>query len=32
MWDSGRTPTTVVIDHGVIVREGVRYTGELERG
>jgi glycosyltransferase involved in cell wall biosynthesis len=31
MWDSGRTPTRV-IDHGVIVPEGVRYTGELERG
>src|SRR5262249_22926405 len=31
MWDSGRTPTRV-IDHGVVVPEGVRYTGELERG
>jgi hypothetical protein len=31
MWDSGRTPTRV-IDHGVMVPEGVRYTGELERG
>lgn len=31
MWDSGRTPT-MVIDHGVIVPEGVRYSGELERG
>jgi glycosyltransferase involved in cell wall biosynthesis len=31
MWDSGRTPTTV-IDHGVTIPEGVRYTGELERG
>ncbi len=31
MWDSGRTPT-IVIDHGVVVPEGVRYTGELDRG
>ncbi len=31
MWDSGRTPTRVV-EHGVAVPEGVRYTGELERG
>lgn len=31
MWDNGRTPTQV-IDHGVIVPEGIRYTGELERG
>ncbi len=31
MWDSGRTPTQV-IEHGVVVPEGVRYTGELERG
>src|SRR5690349_6259155 len=31
MWDSNRTPTRV-IDHGVVVPEGVRYTGELERG
>jgi hypothetical protein len=31
MWDSGRTPTRV-IDHGVMVSEGVRYTGELDRG
>lgn len=31
MWDSGRTPTRV-IPHGVMVPEGVRYTGELERG
>ena len=31
MWDSGRTPT-LVIEHGVVVPEGVRYTGELERG
>ncbi len=31
MWNSGRTPTCV-IDHGVTVPDGVRYTGELERG
>jgi glycosyltransferase involved in cell wall biosynthesis len=31
MWDSGRTPT-LVIEHGVVVPEGVQYTGELERG
>ncbi len=31
MWDSGRTPTRV-IDHGVFVPEGVRYSGEIERG
>ena len=31
MWDSGRTPTRV-IEHGVIVPEGIGYTGELERG
>ena len=31
MWDSGRTPTRV-IEHGVFVPDGVRYTGELERG
>lgn len=31
MWDSGRTPTTV-IEHGVLVPDGVRYTGDLERG
>jgi glycosyltransferase involved in cell wall biosynthesis len=31
MWDSGRTRTRV-IDHGVIVPETARYTGELERG
>jgi hypothetical protein len=31
MWDSGSTPTCV-IEHGVMVPEGVRYTGELERG
>lgn len=31
MWDSGATPTTVV-DHGVVVPDGVRWTGEVERG
>ncbi len=31
MWDSGRTPTRV-IEHGVAVPDGVRYSGELERG
>ncbi|HEX2043938.1 MAG TPA: glycosyltransferase family 4 protein [Acidimicrobiales bacterium] len=31
MWDSGRTPT-LVIEHGVVVPEGVRYTGDLDRG
>lgn len=31
MWESGRTPTRV-IEHGVMVPQGVRYTGELARG
>ncbi|MDX2242412.1 MAG: glycosyltransferase family 4 protein [Leptolyngbyaceae cyanobacterium bins.302] len=31
MWDNGRTPTCV-IEHGVVVPEDVRYTGELDRG
>jgi hypothetical protein len=31
MWDNGRTPT-MVIDHGVIIPDGIKYTGELERG
>ena len=31
MWDSGRTPTRV-IEHGVMVPEDVRYSGELNRG
>jgi glycosyltransferase involved in cell wall biosynthesis len=31
MWDSGRTPTRV-IEHGVMVPESVRYTGEIPRG
>ncbi len=31
MWDNGDGPTTV-IDHGVTVPEGVRWTGELDKG
>jgi hypothetical protein len=31
MWDSGRTPTKV-IDHGVLIPPGVKYSGELPRG
>lgn len=31
MWDCGDNPTRVV-EHGVVVPEGVRYTGELARG
>lgn len=31
MWDSGQTPTSV-IEHGVIVPEAVRYSGELAKG
>lgn len=31
MWDCGAVPTRV-IEHGVLVPDGVRYTGELERG
>ncbi len=31
MWDSNRTPTRV-IEHGVMVPSGVRYTGEISRG
>jgi glycosyltransferase involved in cell wall biosynthesis len=31
MWDSNRTPTRVV-EHGVRVPSGVRYSGHLERG
>jgi glycosyltransferase involved in cell wall biosynthesis len=31
MWDSNRTPTAV-IEHGVMVPENVRYTGENPRG
>jgi glycosyltransferase involved in cell wall biosynthesis len=31
MWDAGRTPTCV-IEHGVMVPESARYTGEREAG
>ena len=31
MWNSGRTPTRV-IRHGVVVPEGARYSGHIERG
>lgn len=31
MWNSNRTPTCV-IEHGVMVPERVRYSGELEKG
>ena len=31
MWDNGEVPT-VVIDHGVIIPEDVRYSGDIERG
>lgn len=31
MWDNGRI-LTKVIEHGVIIPEGVKYTGEIERG
>ncbi|MEX3921119.1 MULTISPECIES: glycosyltransferase family 4 protein [Paraburkholderia] len=31
MWDSGATPTRV-IEHGVLVPEGARYTGTTPRG
>jgi glycosyltransferase involved in cell wall biosynthesis len=31
MWDNGRTPTRV-IEHGVLVPEDVRYTGDVARG
>ncbi len=31
MWDSGNTPTRV-IDHGVFVPRGLRWTGEVARG
>src|SRR5690606_10608726 len=31
MWDSGRSPVEV-IDHGVVVPDGVRYVGDLARG
>jgi glycosyltransferase involved in cell wall biosynthesis len=31
MWDSRRTPTRV-IEHGVLLPDGISYTGELPRG
>ncbi|MGE5249354.1 MAG: glycosyltransferase [Bacteroidota bacterium] len=31
MWDSGRTPSRV-IQHGVLIPEGIKYTGETLRG
>jgi hypothetical protein len=31
MWDNGRTPARV-IDHGVFIPRGVRYSGEIARG
>lgn len=31
MWDCDNVPTRV-IEHGVLVPDGVRYTGELDRG
>ncbi|MEN3277852.1 MAG: hypothetical protein V7631_3642 [Massilia sp.] len=31
MWDNRRTPTRV-IEHGVLIPEGVRYLGTLDRG
>jgi len=31
MWDNNRTPTRV-IEHGVLVPPGIRYTGTLPRG
>lgn len=31
MWDSGRCPT-LVIEHGVVLDEGIHYTGDLDRG
>lgn len=31
MWDSGTMPTAV-IDHGVVVPEGLAWTGRLDRG
>jgi hypothetical protein len=31
MWDCGAVPTTVV-EHGVEISDGVRWTGELKRG
>ncbi len=31
MWDSGRTPT-LIVEHGVVVSQGVFYRGDLARG
>ena len=31
MWDSGRTPT-LVIEHGVMVPDGIAYSGAVKRG
>jgi glycosyltransferase involved in cell wall biosynthesis len=31
MWDNNRTPV-MVIEHGVLVPQGIRYSGEKERG
>ncbi|OQW37327.1 MAG: transferase [Nitrospira sp. SG-bin1] len=31
MWDNGKTPTRI-IEHGVLVPHGVRYTGEIPKG
>jgi len=31
MWDNGRTPSHV-IDHGVLIPDTAKYTGEIERG
>ena len=31
MWDNGRTPS-LVIEHGVIIPDTAKYTGELARG
>jgi hypothetical protein len=31
MWDSGKTPTRV-IDHGVFLPDGDRYSGDIRRG
>lgn len=31
MWDSGRTPTRI-IEHGVMVPDGITYRGDLARG
>lgn len=31
MWDSGAVPSRI-IEHGVVVPEGVRYSGELRQG